>query len=407
MGPKKHLSMVLVFAVALLSIVVILYFSGAFVPKKIKTGKYHTETVDRGEVISMIMASGVVASENEVLMLSPVSSIIRSILKEPGNQVKTGEIILQLHTQPVEDEIEKLKDQLEVKKNNLEKTQLNAKSTKIDLDYGEEVKKLKIVSLKSQLSDQEQLLEVGGISPSKIEETKQEITLAEKDLANMQEKNTIRLQQLTAEEKGLLLQISIDEKLLHEKQILLGKMNVRAPSSGIILDIAGKVGEKVPVDKMLVQMSDLSSFKLTGSIDEQYATHIHTGATVFVMIENEKLEGTIGSITPMVENKKVQFNVHLTESNNPKLIANQNVQIQILNFKKENLLRIKNLPDFESGKKCKVFVVNGEKAVKREVVVGIVGDEYSEIISGLSEGDIVISDDLSAFRHLNEIELNN
>ena len=298
-----------------------------------------------------------------------------------------------------------MKDQLEVKKNNFEKTQLNAKSTKIDLDYSEEVKKLKISSLKSQLSDQEQLLEVGGISPSKVEETKQEITLAEKDLETLQEKNSIRLEQLNAEEKGLLLQINIDEKALQEKQVLLGKMNVKAPSSGIILDISAKVGEKVDANKSLVKMSDLSSFKISGSVEEQYASHIKTGSKVVVPVENNRLEGTIGSITPMVENKKVQFNVHLIESNNPKLIANQNVQIQIPNLNRENLLRIKKLPDFETGKTCKVFVVTGDKAVKREIKIGIVGDEFAEVISGLQEGDVVISDNLNAFKHLNEIEL--
>jgi HlyD family secretion protein len=364
-------------------------------------------TVDRGEVFQTTNATGVVESENEVLVLSPAASIVKNILKEPGNQVKAGEVILQLYTQPVEDEIEKLKDQLEMKKNNLEKTQLNSQSTKLDLDYNEEVKRLKIVSLKAQLNDQEQLLEVGGISPARVEETKQEITLAEKDLAMLVEKNSIRLKQLNAEEKGLLLQIRMDEKILEEKQFLLNKMSVRAPSSGIILDIAAHVGEKVPTDKMLVQMSDLSSFKLTGSVDEKYAGQIKTGSPVQVLLEGESLEGIIGSITPMVENNKVQFNVHLNESSHPKLIANQNVQIRIFSQKKDSTLRIKKLPDFESGKSYKVFVIEGDKAVKREITIGLAGDEYCEVLSGLKEGELVISEDTNSFRHLNEVAINN
>ena len=103
------------------------------------------------------------------------------------------------------------------------------------MSYNEEVKKLKITSLKSQLADQEQLLEVGGISPARIEQTKQEITLAEKDLKTLNEKNSIRLKQLETEEQGLLLQIRMQEKDLKEKQGLLEKMSIKAPSSGIIL----------------------------------------------------------------------------------------------------------------------------------------------------------------------------
>ncbi len=407
MGTRKNLSISLIVLLVVLAAGIAIYFSGNRVPRNVKSGKFETVKIDRGEVAQTTNATGVVVSENEVLILSPAASIVKSIMKEPGNHVKAGEVILQLYTQPVEDEIEKLKDQLEMKKNNLEKTQLNSQSTKLDLDYNEEVKRLKIVSLKAQLNDQEQLLEVGGISPARVEETKQEITLAEKDLAMLVEKNSIRLKQLTAEEKGLLLQIRMDEKMLEEKEKLLSKMSVRAPSSGIILDIAAHVGEKVPTDKMLVQMSDLSSFKLTGSVDEKYAGQIKTGSSVQVQLEGETLEGIVGSITPMVENNKVQFNVHLSESSHPKLIANQNVQIKIFSQKKDNALRIRKFSDFESGKSYKVFVIDGDKAVKREITIGLAGDEYCEILSGLKEGDLVISEDTNSFRHLNEVAINN
>ena len=407
MGTNKKLYIGLAVVISIIAFGVILFYSGIFGRASIKSGKFETVTVDRGEVISTTKATGIIESENEVILLSPAASIIKSILKEPGNRVQAGDIILQLQTEPVLDEIERLKDQLEVKRNNLEKNQLNAQSTKLDLDYNEEVKRLKVISLKAQLSDQEKLLEVGGISPARVEETKQEITLAEKDLAMLIDKNSIRLKQLRAEDRGLYLQISMDEKALEEKQILLSKMSVRAPSAGIILNISGSVGEKVAADKTLVQMSDLSSFKLIGSVDEQYAGQIKTGSLVYVTIENEKLKGLIGNITPMVENNKVQFNVHLEESSHPNLIANQNVQIQIFNNRKENALRIKTLPGFESGKTQKIYVIEGDKAVRKEVIFGIIGDQYCEILSGLKEGDVVVSDETGLTRRKNEIDINN
>ena len=76
-------------------------------------------------------------------------------------------------------------------------------ATKVDLDYNVQVKNLRIASLKSELADQEQLLEVGGISPARFEKTRQELELAEKDLFMLKEKNSIRLEQLEADEEGL------------------------------------------------------------------------------------------------------------------------------------------------------------------------------------------------------------
>ncbi len=390
MGTKRNLSLVLIVVISLVVVFAILYFSGFISTKNFNPGDTVSVTVDRGEVISTTHATGIIESENEVILLSPAASIIESILIEPGSRVQTGDIILQLQTQTVLDEIERLKDQLEVRRNSLEKNRLNAQSTKLDLDYNEEVKRLKVISLEAQLSDQEQLLEVGGISPARVEETKQQITLAEKDLSMLINKNSIRLKQLEADDKGLLLQINMDEKKLKEKQELLSKMSVRAPSSGIILNISGSVGEKVGADKMLVRMSDLSSFKLTGSVDEQLASQIKTGSQVYVNVEDEILEGLVGNITPIVENNKVQFHVHLEQSSHPKLIANQNVQIQIINNKKENALRIKKLPQFENGKRHRVNVLDGDNIVKKDVVLGIIGDDYCEILSGLEEGDEVM-----------------
>jgi HlyD family secretion protein len=348
MGNRKKISIIVVVVLILVIATTALYFSGIFFPTYLKSGSFTTATVERGDVVLTSQATGTVESESEVIILSPASSIVKSILKEPGTRVERGETIILLDTEPVENEIQNLKDRLEMRKNSLEKNRLNALSTRLDLDYNEEVKKLKITSLKSQLADQEQLLEVGGISPARLEQTKQEITLAEKDLQMLIEKNSIRLKQMEADEKGLLLQIRIDEKELENKQELLTKMKVTAPSSGIILNIQGREGEKIGADKTLVRMSDLTAFKIMGSIDEQNATQLKTGKKVMVLIDNEQLEGTIGNITPVVEN---------------------------------------------------------DKAEKKEISLGVKGNKFCEVASGLSEGDVIITDGMNAYRQHNEIEI--
>jgi len=402
MGAKKNISIVLVVVLVLLTAAIFIYYSGILGPNNLREGDFKTELVERGSVVSAIKASGIVESESEVLILSPASSLIKKIYKEPGSWIEKGEIILQLDEERIKSEIENISDQLEMKRNSLEKTRLNAQSSRLDLGYNEEVKKLRITSLKSTLADQQQLLEVGGISPAKIEKTKQEIILAEKDLKTLSEKNDIRLKQLNADENGLLIQIRIQEKDLAEKQETLNKLRIPAPSSGIILAISGNEGQRAEHDKMLIRMSDLSSFKITGSIDEQYAKQIKTGNRVFALLDKEELEGRIGIITPVVENKKVQFNVHLKQKSHPKLIANQNIDIKIIVNKKDSVLRLKNT---EALKDQKLFILEGTRAIKKEVKFGITGSDYCEVISGLNEGDLVISEGANAFRHLNEIEI--
>ncbi len=237
-------------------------------------------TVELGKVVRSFSGEGIVEPQSEVLILSPASSIIKEILEEVGSHVNEGEAIIILDPSPVQYQIENIQDQLEMKQNSLRKNKLNARSTKVDLDYNVQVKNLRIASLKSELADQEQLLEVGGISPARFEKTKQELELAEKDLIMLKEKNSINLEQLEADEEGLRLQIEMQEKELAVKEEALSKMIIRAPSAGIILSIRGKVGEKVDNDRLLIEMSDLTNFKIQGKVDDDYSEQLKTGIRV-------------------------------------------------------------------------------------------------------------------------------
>lgn len=391
MGSKTRLYIILLVVGAILVVATFFIYPKYNVTTALKAGTFNTEIIKRGSVTASINATGVVESESEVLVLSPARAIVKKVYKEPGSWIEKGELIVRLDDENVKNEIERISDQLEMKRNSLDKTQLNAQSTRLDLGYNEEVKKLRITSLKSTLADQNQLLEVGGISPARIEKTKQEIVLAEKDLETLSEKNSIRLKQLAADEKGLMLQIKAQEKTLQEMRDLLKKMNIVAPSAGILLEVAGSEGVRVEKDKMLVRMSDLTSFKVIGSIEEGFAKKIKTGNRVFVIIDNEKLPGRVGNITPMVENERVQFNVHLKDKSHPKLIANQSVEVQILTSRRDSVLRIRRLKDFEDSKRQELFVVRGDEAVKTEVIFGTLGNDYCEIVSGLKEGDEVIT----------------
>jgi len=338
-------------------------------------------------------ATGTVEPENEVILLSPLTSIIRKINKEPGSRVKKGEVIIELDPEATHEEIEQITDQLEVKSNSLERSRLEGQMARIDLDYNVEVKKLRIVSIKSQLADEEQLLSVGGISSAKIDETKQNLVLAEKDLDVVQKKNAIRIKQMKTEETGLDLQIEIQKKQLADKIQILNKLDIKAPSDGIILSISGKEGEKVGNDKMLITMSDLTTFKIRGLIDEKLSEQVKTGNPVFVLSENEKLAGTIGNVTPTVAENKIQFNVHLDNSNNSKLIPNQAVKLLILKSVKNNVLRISANNNFKTNSEQTVYILDSGKVVAKTVYFGVKGNEYQEVISGLHEGEKVILTD--------------
>ncbi|MFO7670539.1 MAG: HlyD family efflux transporter periplasmic adaptor subunit [Bacteroidales bacterium] len=362
-------------------------------------------SVDVGRVIRSFPGEGVVEPKSEVIILSPASSIIKEILKEVGSHVNEGEPIIILNPAPIQTEVDNIKDQLEVKYNSLLKNALNARSAKVDLEYNVQVKNLRIASLKAELADQEQLLEVGGISPAKFEQTKQELELAEQDLLMLKEKNTIKLQQMEADEVGLRLQIEMQEKELAAKVDALSKMIIRAPSAGIILSIQGKVGEKVNTDRLLIEMSDLTSFKIIGTVDDDFAESVKTGTKVYAKIDDQELTGFIGSVNPVIRDRQIDFDVNLQESNHFKLRPNRTVVLEIVRAERDSVLRVPNGPVFARGSEYELYVLTPGGARVSKVMTGLKTPDYVEITEGLEEGDRVVLSVISSIEDLKEMEI--
>lgn len=375
------------------------------IPAELKSGNYTTCEVDLGLVEKTVKANGVVEPENEVLLNSPASSTIKKIIHEPGSHIKAGQVILILDQEPIKRQIDNLEDQIKIKRNSLTKLNLRVKSTKLDLDYKEETKKLNVASIKSELVDQEKLLEVGGISQAKYEKTKQALVSAEKELNMTQTKNKIALQQLKADKEGLELEIEIQEKKLGSLQTTLSKMYFRAPSDGIILNISKREGEKIREGELLADISNLSTFKIKAEIDEEHVDFLKTGKQVYALIDNEKLPGKVGNIKPVIQDAKLHFDVYIDSSNHPKLIANQKIDLLLVKHRRDSVLRVRKWPEFTKGNRQTLYKVENSKAVATEVKTGFTGDNYIWIKEGVEVGDLIITSDVSAFRRAKIIEL--
>ncbi len=398
---------VVLFLSAITVITVAIIFLLKFIPAgKKKSGDIQISAVEIGSVISTIPAEGNVEPESEVLILSPASSIITRIVNDVGSTVEPGEAMIIMDPTPIQQEIEKIEDQLEVKRNALTKNELNARSIKVDLDYNVEVRKLTIASIKSELADQEQLLEVGGISPAKFEKTKQELVLAEKDLETLTARNSIRLKQLETEDDGLKLQISIQEKELEYQEDLLKKMIIRAPSSGIILSLNGQQGEKVNKDQLLITMSNLSNFKIRATADDKLSEFIRTGKEVIVQLAEEELQGQIGTVSPAIKDKKIEFDVYLVQSNHWKLRPNMTLPMKVVIDRVDSVMRVHSGPALQRNSNFDIYTVEGNVAVRHPIATGLLGDEYLEILSGVEPGDQLIISDVSLFRNRDQVDIN-
>ena len=186
---------------------------------------------------------------------------------------------------------------------------------------------------------------------------------------------------------------------------LLSKMELEAPSSGIILEINGKEGEKVNTDRLLVRMSDLTTFKLSASIEDIHSDVTKTGRDVFALVDGNKLSGKIGTISPTIKDGKIEFDVFLDQSNYSKLRPNMAVELLVIEARRDSVLRVKKGEAFNKSNVHDIYIVDSEAASLNTIKTGLKGNNFFEIEEGAAVGDELIISNNPSFRKLQKIEL--
>ncbi len=122
-------------------------------------------------------------------------------------------------------------------------------------------------------------------------------------------------------------------------------------------------------------------------------------------LDNEQLTGVVGTVNPVIRDRKIEFDVNLRESNHYKLRPNLNVSLDIVREERDSVLRINNGPAIGRGNEHKVFVLQNGNAIEREIKTGLRTEDYVEVIEGLTEGERVVLSDISSVEDLEELEL--
>ena len=173
---------------------------------------------------------------------------------------------------------------------------------------------------------------------------------------------------------------------------------LKSPGSGQITDINKRAGEVVQASESVLGFLAQGNFQVEVDIYEEDIVDVKVGNHVRISVpafEDDVLMGRVVSIDPAEKmiSGVVYYEVTVElidekEGIKPGMTAD----IVIESEKKENVLTIpRRAVKRKNGDKV-VSVLKGKDIEERQVEIGLEGDEYTEIISGLSEGEEVIID---------------
>lgn len=362
--------------------------------------------VDNGTIEVSVSASGKVVPAFEEIINSPINTRIVEVYRKGGDSVDVGTPILKLDLQSTETEYKKLLDEEQMKRYQLEQLKVNNNTYLSDLSMQVKISAMKLNRMEVELRNERYLDSLGSGTTDKVRQAELNFNTGKLELEQLRQQYANESKVKEADLKVKELEFNIFSKSLAEMKRTLDDAQIRSPRKAILTYINNQVGAQVAEGSQVAIISDLSHFKVEGEIADTYGDRVAAGGRAIVKIGNEKLKGTVSSVTPLSKNGVISFIVQLNEDNNKRLRSGLKTDVYVMNAVKEGVLRLANASYYVGRGEYELFVQDSkDEIVKRKVQLGDSNFEYVEVISGLKPGDKVVVSDMSSYKNKNKLKL--
>ena len=374
----------------ILIILLIIGVGGYFVYDKffsIKDEKveFITKKAKKGSFSKKVDATGEIFATELIDVGAQVSGQIKKLYVKLGDQVKKGDMIASIDSSTQQNSIDNKEAQLAIYKAQLE-------SAKVALNIA-----------KTQFDRENALFSKNATSKQEFESAK-----------NTYSANSAKIKELEEQIKQTNIELST-------AKINLGYTKITAPRDGTVVSVQVEEGQTVNANQTtptIVNIADLSHVKMKMQIAEGDITKIKVGTPVEYSILSEptkKFQTTVSSIDPGLttlsdgsygssSSSKSSYSSSSSSSSAVYYYAQSIVDnkdgILRIGMTTQNELLIANVEDAiiapsigikkdENG--TFVYVLKDGKPVKTAVKIGIKDNLDTQIISGVNEGDEIIT----------------
>lgn len=367
--------------IAISIIIGILGASYFFTDNKPDNIQYITEKVSKGDIVNTVLATGSVSAYQKVSVGAQVSGQIDKLYVKLGQTVKKGDMIAEIDSTTQTNDLKTAKSNLEIYK-----AQLKSKTIAMTI-------------AQTQYNRQRNLLNADAGSKEEFENAKNALALAKSEVDVL---------------KSQIEQANIS---VSTAETNVGYTKITSPLNGIIVSVPVEQGQTVNSNQTtptIVEIADLSKMIIKPEISEGDITKVKAGMPVdFSIIGNpdktyhttlqsvdpgtttltDGTSSTSSSTSSTSSSTAIYYYGNLIVPNEDKqLRISMTTQNTIIVGKAENVLFIPTITIKKEKGKDFVYVLGKDKQPqKREIKVGISDELNSQIISGLSEGEEVVS----------------
>lgn len=372
---KKYFLLIVILAIS--AGTGILYGTGILKPA-IKVEIINVSTIYPSQTFTLLNASGYVVAQRKSAVSSKITSWLVSLLVEEGSIVKEGEIIATLENSDVKASLEKAKSNIEV--------------ARFELEHA----KAELAEAELAFNRIKELLENKVTSPS------------EYDIAEA------RLKSANAAVSAKKAALRASKSALNEVEVNLEYTFLRAPFDAVVLtknadvgDIVTPVGAATNARASVVTIADLDSLQVEADVSESNIEQVKVGQPCEIQLDalpDKRFHGKVHIIVPTADRSKASVLVKVAFSDkDPGILPEMSAKVAFL---KREVTEIEQQPvraipvstTFKNNGQDSIYIVTGNRVMKKNIKTGRRLDSMIEILSGIEAGERII------FSPLNQIK---
>lgn len=387
--------------IAIVAVIVL----AAFISSRKSSVPVRADRVTRQDLVTSISTNGKVEPLQLFEPHSPIPTTVKKIYVREGQQVKAGELLMQLEDSDVRAQVARAQAQLKgaeadqhaVKTGGTQEEVLTTRSDLVKAQTDRDTAQKNYEAL-------QQLAKTGAAAPSEVREAQSRLAAAEASLKLLQQKQQDRysppevnkVQAEAAQARATLA--AAEDQLKHTE--------IRAPFEGTVYSIPIKQGEYVQQGELLLQLANLKRVQVRAFVDEPEIGKLATGQPVSITWDALPGKSWHGEITQMpytittYGTRNVGQVLCGVDNDDGRLLPNINVTVNVSIANKKEVITVAReaLHDDESGRF--VYLIKDGHLDRQPVEAGIANNTRVEITKGLEPGELVALNSLNATQAL-------
>jgi HlyD family secretion protein len=347
---------------------------------------------ERQTVSNSITTNGKVEPLHGFEAHAPLAGTIKKVLVTEGARVKAGQLLLVLDDARARSDLAdahtRLKGAEERYANLLAGgTPQQVLLRKADLQKATADRN----AAKREFEALERLQQRGAATAEEVAAARDRLIRARADLAQLQP----QVRYSSQEQARAQSEVEDSKANVQLTEDVLRNCNVRAPSDGTVYFLPVRTGVYVNAGDLLLQEANLSQLQVRAFVDEPEIGHLAIGQTVRITwdaLPGHSWQGTVATLPSTVVNRgsRVVGEIFCTVDNSERLLLpNVDVSTTIIANSKQNALTVPREAVHEDSSRNYVYVLQDGHLHRRDVKLGISNLTRVEILSGISDQDVI------------------